>query len=105
MKTVIPKQVPYACLFWQLPDGSFLGNQDGEYLSVEVNVFDLKEVKKRSKLMEQAAAHYGYPEGRTVCITGRKKVTQSEWEDQMAAMEAGEDIPGDYISPQERLDG
>jgi hypothetical protein len=81
----------WGVLVWQLPDGKILGNGHGDVLSMEAERGDLRAVKE----MQQAAAYYGYPEGQTLFMPGRKKLTQSEWEDSMAMMRDGQNNPWD----------
>ena len=89
--TIVHNNLPWGVLLWRLPEGGFLGDADGNYLSVECFKGDLAAVNN----MRAAASHYGYPEGETVFMPGRGKATQSEWEDQFAAMLDGDPIPGD----------
>lgn len=76
---------------WKLPDGSLLGNSDGEYLSVASRIGDLTKIAALTK----AAQSYGYPEGRAIFLAGRRKVTKSEWEDQMERLLDGK-VPDPY---------
>lgn len=78
-------EVAYGVYVWQLPSGGYLGNSDGDYLSV----FCMKsDIKAMAQLREVAAAH-GFPEGKPVFVPGAEKVTQSQWEDQVARMRDG----------------
>lgn len=81
----------WGVLVWMLPDGKVLGNENGDILSLEAYRGDLAAVKK----MHEAAAHYGYPEGQTHFMPGRRKLTNSEWEDSMAMMRDGQNNPWD----------
>ena len=89
--SIVHPNLPYGVLVWMLPDGKFLKNANGEYLSLNAHKGDLMAVKK----MRDAAAYYGYPEGQTIFFPGRSQATQSEWEDQMEAMIDGKPIPFD----------
>lgn len=88
---IIPKNVPQGVWLWQLPDGKFLCDNDGNHLSLNGWNGDLDAAAK----MRKAAAYHGFPEGRPVFAPGRQQVSQSTYEDQMEAMLEGEDIPGD----------
>jgi len=88
---IIPKNLPWGVLLWQLPDGKFFTDQYGNHLSVECFKGDLAAVEK----MRLAAAYYGAAEGRTVFAPGRRKISQSEWEDSMEEMLDGKSLHGD----------
>jgi hypothetical protein len=45
--------------------------------------------------MRQAAEYYGIFDGRAAFLPGRRKISQSEYEDQMEAYLDGREIPGD----------
>lgn len=89
--TLIPNQSKWGVYLWELPDGTFLGDSDGNYLSIDAWIGDLTAIKK----MRQAAAGYGFPEGNVKFAPGRQRITQSEYEDQMEAFIEGDPIPGD----------
>lgn len=90
--TLIPNPSKRGVYLWELPDGTLLADGDGNYLSIDAIIGDIQAMSK----MRSAAAYYGYPEGKPKFWPGRSKVTQSEYEDQMAAFIEGEEIPGDY---------
>lgn len=95
---IVHPNLPYGVLVWRLPDGRFLKNANGEYLSMEARKGDLNAVAK----MRDAATYYGYPDGNTIFFPGRQKATQSEWEDAMEALIDGKPIPFDV--PDEAYD-
>lgn len=79
-------EVAYGCYVWQLPSGGYLGNENGDYLSI----FCIKSDIKAMAILRQAAEGHGFPEGKPVFIPGAEKITQSEWEDQVARLRAGQ---------------
>jgi hypothetical protein len=93
----IPKNSYTGVLVWQLPSGGYLGDSDGNYLSIHANVLDIERYMIQIAKMEEAARYYGYPDGKAVFLPGRGQVTDSEYEDQMEAMINGEEIPGDIF--------
>lgn len=93
--TAIPKNVPFGLCLWELPSGSYLGNANGEFLSVGVNMNDIPEMQRRMRRLADEAAVLGYPDGKPVFRPGLQKVTQSEYEDQMAQLLDGEEVEGD----------
>lgn len=91
----IPKNLPYGVLVWETREGHYLADGEGNYLSIEATPLDMEDYDRKCQKMGEAAAYYGYAAGRPVFLAGRKKVTHSEYEDQMEAMLDGKDIPGD----------
>lgn len=94
---IVQNNLPKGVLLWQTEKG-FVGDEDGNYLSLECFKGDLMAIKK----MREAAAYYGFPEGRAVFLPGRGQCTQSEWEDQMEALINGDELPFDI--PDEAFD-
>lgn len=68
----------YLCL-WEMPDGRYVGNSDGEFMCAES--FHMNDPVIEQK-MRDAAVAYGYPEGNPVWMPGRK-VSAMESDDQM----------------------
>jgi hypothetical protein len=66
------------CL-WQLPDGTYIQDSDGNYLCAEGFMCDLVVEAK----MRRAAEICGVTVGQIRWLPGFRKITHSEWEDQM----------------------
>lgn len=78
---VVEESIYGVCL-WQMPDGSFLGDGDGNFLSVEGLMRDAILEEK----MRKAAIHYLGVEGslgEPHWICGARKITSNERDDQM----------------------
>lgn len=89
--TVIPKNLPWGVLVWQDAEGRIVANREGDVLSMQCFKGDLKALE----VMREAAEYYGIFGGRAAFLPGRRKISQSEYEDQMAAYLDGQPIPGD----------
>lgn len=89
--TVEHKNLPWGVYVWRNADGSTLSNSDGEVLSLEGFKGDLAKMRS----MRKAAEYYGSADGSLAFIPGSRKISRSEWEDQMEAFIDGEPIPGD----------
>lgn len=68
----------YLCL-WEMPDGRYIGNSDGEFMCAESFTLGDKAIEKK---MRDEARNYGFNEGRPIWQPGRK-VTHMEADDQM----------------------
>lgn len=89
--TVEPKQLKWGVYVWRNADGSTLSDSEGNVLSMNGWKGDLAAMRK----MRDAATYYGSGDGTIAFIPGGRKVSKSEWEDQMEAFIDGEPIPGD----------
>lgn len=82
---LVPKQVTehvdadFGICVWELEKGVYVQNKDGDYFCAQGKVGDLR-VEKR---MVEAVASLDIKKGRPVWFPGFRKITQSEWEDQM----------------------
>lgn len=72
------EEVPWGMYVWVLPDGSTLADDDDNVM----NVFCMKGNQKAQKVLAEAAAYYGYPEGRAVWKSGARRITDEELAEQ-----------------------
>ena len=79
---------------WQLPSGEVLGDTEGNILNVPSEKYDLAKIK----IIREAAAHYGYPEGEPRFLSGRRRVTDEEYDEQVERMKEGK-TPDIYDAP------
>lgn len=72
------EEVPYGMYVWQTPDGEVLGDGDGNVM----NVFCMKGDRKAIAALADAARYYGFPEGKAVWWSGKRRVTDDELAEQ-----------------------
>lgn len=71
---------------WELPNGNYLANTDGEILNVPSEFGDLAKMAE----LQRAASHYGYPDGKAV-FEEVHRCTEQEYQDQLQQLiETGE---------------
>jgi hypothetical protein len=70
---------------WELPDGSYFSDGDGNFLSISSREFDIEKMKK----LKEAAQYWGKPEGKVKFLAGAGKVTDEEYEEDMERMQSG----------------
>lgn len=70
---------------WRMNNGSWLIDNDGNFLSITSFQGDLTAIAKISA----AARNIGYGDGQAIFAPGRRKISDSEFEEQMARQEAG----------------
>lgn len=68
----------FGVYLWMLPDGTFLNDGSGNFLSLNGERGDIIKMNK----MARAAKSYGYPDGRAVFYADRRKVTDEEYAEQ-----------------------
>lgn len=81
----VVEEVPYGMYVWQTPDGEVLGDGDGNIM----NVFCMKGDQKSIRALAEAARHYGFPEGEAVWWSGKRRITDEEYEEQLARERMG----------------
>jgi hypothetical protein len=68
-----------------LPDGKFLGDDDGNTMNIPGKRIDPTAKDK----LTLAARSYGFSDGRAVFLQGRRRVTDEEFEEQVARQQMG----------------
>src|SRR4051812_29105600 len=71
---------------WQLPNGKYIEDDDGNYLVAGPCLLNDHVVEKK---MISAARSMGVTEGRPFWLPGFRKVSDMEWEDQMERLLQG----------------
>lgn len=79
------EEVPYGMYVWQTPDGEVLGDDDGNVM----NVFCMKGDRRAIAALADAARHYGFPEGKPVWWSGKRRVTDEELQEQQTREKLG----------------
>lgn len=99
--TVVHNETHGVCL-WRMPDGAFLGDGDGNFLSVEGK---LNNPILEEKMKKAALSFLGLEalEGKPVWLPGSRQVSDTEYEHQMERMLEGR-IP-DPVDVYKQLDG
>lgn len=70
---------------WEMPDGRWIGDDDGNYLSITT----MKGDKSRMDLLASAVRSYGIYEGQPKFLSGRRKIDDEEYEHQKQRLEWG----------------
>lgn len=79
---------------WILPTGEPLANEDADFLCIPAKRGD----KKRIKLLQEAAASYGYPDGEAYFYAGSRRVSDEEFWKQIDNIQNGK-VPDEYDIP------
>ncbi|AVD99221.1 hypothetical protein SEA_BILLNYE_19 [Streptomyces phage BillNye] len=81
----IVEEVPYGVYVWEMPNGQWIGDDDGNFL----NIAAMKGDKKRIQQLRDAVASYGITEGKPFYLSGHRQVTDEEFEYQKQRMAFG----------------
>jgi len=88
MKTTrkqIVEEVPWGVYVWEMPDGRWIGDDEGNFLSIA----SMKGDKKRMQQLKDSVRSYGVTEGKPFFLSGHRKVSDEEFENQKRRMEFG----------------
>lgn len=70
------EEVPYGVYVWMNPQGEVYGDEDGNVM----NIFCMKGDQRAIRALTEAAKHHGAGEGRPVWWSGRRPVSDEEYE-------------------------
>ena len=98
-------EVNYGVYVWNVTNRGILVNEEGDPLRINAMRGDLRKIGE----LARTAAHYGFPDGEPVFWSGRRAISDSEHEEQMARHNSGQladpyDIPA-LIDQQKREQG
>lgn len=87
-------EVNYGVYVWNVTGRGILVNEDRDPLRISSMRGDLSKIRQ----LKDAAASYGYPDGEPVFWSGRRAISDAEYDEQMARHTAGQladpyDIP------------
>lgn len=70
---------------WEMPDGRIVGDDQNRFLSVESRYGDAHRIDQ----LRKAVRHYGVEQGWPKFFPGHRKISDSEYEDQVERMNEG----------------
>jgi hypothetical protein len=70
---------------WEMPDGRWIGDDEGNFLSVTSK----KNNKSRIEALAKEVRSYGINEGQPKFLSARRKVTDEEFEEQQTRLKWG----------------
>lgn len=79
------REVLYGVYMWQMPNGQFVGDDEGHFLMIASTEGD----PTRIQAMRNAVSEFGIDEGKPVFFSGHRIVTDEEYEEQKQRMEWG----------------
>lgn len=85
MKMTTVEETNYGLYLWQMPNGSVVMDEDGNYL----NIAAMKGSIKKINALKKAARELGLEEGEPIWFSGHRRVTDEELEEQKQRLEWG----------------
>ena len=70
---------------WEMPDGRWIGDDDGNYLSITSK----KGNRQRIEMLAKAVRSYGIYEGQPKFLAGKRKINDEEFENQQQRLKWG----------------
>ena len=79
------EEVSYGLYLWQMPNGSVVTDEDGNYLNVAAMKGDVRKINA----LRQAAKSYGLEEGKPVWFSGHRQISDEEYYQQKERLDWG----------------
>ena len=83
--TNVEEETRLGIYVWEMPDGRWIGDDDGNFLSIT----SMKSDKSRMDILASAVRSYGIYEGQPKFLSGRRKIDDEEFEHQRQRLEWG----------------
>jgi hypothetical protein len=83
--TVIDKKYDWGIYVWKKANGKWFTDGQGNILNIPSRKGDQVQLKK----LQDAAAHYGEPDGSPVFFAGLGRITDEEYSEQIDRMKSG----------------
>ena len=84
-KSQIIEETTLGIYVWEMPDGRWIGDDDGNFLSITSK----KGNRSRMAALADAVRHYGISEGQPKFLAGRRKIDDEEFEHQNQRLKWG----------------
>lgn len=84
-KAVLVEESIDGVYVWRMPNGKWVGDSDGNFLSIAAKKGDAERVRQ----LRDAVRHYGIIEGAPKFLSGNRKIDDEEFEHQKARAAAG----------------
>ena len=83
--TVVQSKADYGLYAWRLPNGKLFKDEDGNILNIPSTRYDFSKMATITK----AAEYFGQPEGEPVFLAGVGRVTEEEYQEDLARIQQG----------------
>lgn len=87
-------EVEYGVYVWRMPDGKIVGDDQGNFLSINSMRGDIQKIS----MLTNAVKEFDVREGEPYFLSGHRKVTDEEYEEQKERFNDGL-VPDEYDVP------
>jgi hypothetical protein len=84
-KSQIIEETRLGIYVWEMPDGRWIGDDDGNFLSITAT----KGNRSKIAALADAVRHYGISDGQPKFLSGRRKIDDEEFEHQNERLKWG----------------
>lgn len=81
-KVVYDDHDRFGLYLWQMPNGQYVGDGEGNFLNIPAEYGDIIKISK----LAQAVRSYGVNEGKAEFFPGHRQVTDDEYDEQRARL-------------------
>jgi hypothetical protein len=85
IKTSVVEETTLGVYIWQMPDGRWVGDDEGNFLSISA----FKNDQNRINALKEAVRGYGIQTGKAVFLSGQRKINDEEYEEQQQRLRWG----------------
>lgn len=89
------KDIPYGVYVWEMPTGQWIGDGEGNFLSIDSMYGDLKRIAQITAVVRN---DFNIDVGKPVFLRNRRKVSDQEYAEQLERQSRGE-TPDEYDIP------
>lgn len=75
-KRTLVDEVPYGVYVWEMPDGTWVGDADKNFLSIASTRGNIKRITQ----LTEAVRSFGIVEGKPLYLSGNRKIDDEEYE-------------------------
>lgn len=85
LKTSVVEETTLGVFVWEMPDGRWVGDDDGNYLSIQ----GFKGDKSRINALTEVVRGYGINTGQARFLSGQRKINDEEYQEQIQRLNWG----------------
>jgi hypothetical protein len=85
LKTSVVEETTLGVFVWEMPDGRWVGDDNGNYLSIQ----GFKGDKTRVNVLTEVVKGYGIHTGSPKFLSGQRKINDEEYQEQIQRLNWG----------------
>jgi hypothetical protein len=77
-KIQVVEETPFGLYVWEMPDGRWVGDDEGNFMNIPAKKGDIRRIEQ----LRDAAKAHGVTEGWPVFLSGKRRLTDEQYEEQ-----------------------